>query len=205
MQPIICPVAGIQCFNNSACQPLVRRHTPIFQNHGQRYGGSCVHEQTRTRHDRNAKKPFLRCINFLDSCTDSGSTCSENADFFCNFVPRHLEQKRKKCVLFSSGRIISLQPIIISCKEVQMKIHKSFGKTRGNRSGTIGMSQTRQNKIVNALLQMKWTLLQHRHERKRHHSNDIQRTKGDMGHTKQQRLTTLVLFPQTAKRIERHP
>ena len=123
MQPIICPVAGKRCFNDSACQPLVRRNTPIFQNHGQRYGGSCVHEQTPARHDRNAKKTVPRCINFLLAGTGSGSTFSEDADFFCNFVPRHLEQKRKKYVLFSIGRIIPLQPII-SCKETQMNLQK---------------------------------------------------------------------------------
>jgi hypothetical protein len=82
VKPIICPVAGVKCFNDSACQPLVRRHTPIAQNHRQRYGGSCVHEQTRARHDRNAKKAVPRCIHFLLAGTGSGSTFSEDADFF---------------------------------------------------------------------------------------------------------------------------
>jgi hypothetical protein len=100
VKPIICPVAGKRAFTNSACQPLFRRHTPIFQNHGQRYGGSCVHEQTRTRHDRNAKQAVRGGIDFLLAGTGSGSTFSEDVDFFCNFVPRHLEQKRKKYVYF---------------------------------------------------------------------------------------------------------
>jgi hypothetical protein len=125
MKAIMCPVAGKIVFTNRACQPLVQRHTPIFQNHRHRYGGSCVHEQTRTRHGSNAKKALPRCINFFDSGTGSGGTFSEDADFCCNFVPRHLEQKRNKYVLFSIGRIISLQPIIISCKEIQMKDNRS--------------------------------------------------------------------------------
>ncbi len=94
VKPITCPVVGVKCFNDSACQPLVRRHTPIFQNHGHIYGGSCVHEQTRTRHDRNAKKAVPRCTNSLLAGTGSGT------DFFCYFVPRHLEQKRKKRVFY---------------------------------------------------------------------------------------------------------
>jgi hypothetical protein len=100
VKPIICPFAGKRCFNDSAYQPLVRRHTPIFQNHRHRYGGGCVHEQTRARHDRNAKKAAPGCTNFLDSGTGSGRFFSEDADFFGDFVPRHLKQKRKKNVLF---------------------------------------------------------------------------------------------------------
>ncbi len=97
VKSIICPVVGVKCFNDSACQPLVRRHTPIFQNHRHIYGGSCVHDQTRTRHDRHAKEAVPRCIHFLLAGTGSGSpgsgsTFSEDADVFCNFAPRHLEQ-----------------------------------------------------------------------------------------------------------------
>ncbi len=156
MKPIICPVAGKRCFSYSASQPLVRRHTPIFQNHRHRYGGSHVHEQTRTGHDRNAKQAVPRCINFLVSSTGSGSrSTSENPDFFSNCVPRHLEQKRKKHVLFSIGRSVSLQPII-SCKEIQMNIQKLRRKL--DTTEMAETPQTRQNKIVNTLLQMKWTL-----------------------------------------------
>ncbi len=43
------------------------------------------------------------------------------------------------------------------------------------------MSQTRQNQTVNALLQMKWTLLQRRKERERHQSNDIKKWKETLG------------------------
>jgi hypothetical protein len=142
VKPIICPVAGNICFSNSACQPLVRRHTPIFQNQRHKYSGSCVHEQTRTRHDRNAKKALLRCINLLVCGIVSGSTSSDLFCNFCKIVPRHLEQKWKKCVLFSIRRIISLQPII-SCKENQ--IYTSFVLTRDNRSDRNVTNQAEQN------------------------------------------------------------
>jgi hypothetical protein len=79
-----------------------------------------------------------------------------------------LNRSAKKDVLFSVGRIISLQPFI-SCKDIQMNIHKSNNR------------QTRQNKTVNALLQTKWTLLQHRHERERHQSNDVQKEEETLG------------------------
>ena len=172
MKSVICPVVGIKCFNDSASQPLVRRHTPIFQNHRHRYGGSCVHEQTRTRHDRNAKNAVPGCINFLLAGTGSGSTFSENADLFCNFVPRHLEQKHKNMFYFLLEGSFYFNPLPVA-KKIQMNIYKSFVVTRDNRSAA-GMPQTRQNAIVNALLQMKWTLLQQCNERERHESNGIQ-------------------------------
>ncbi len=139
MHPIICPVTGHECFNDRACQPLVRRHTPIFQNHRHRYGGSCVHEQTRTRHDRNAKNALPRCVNFPLAGSGSGSSFStthtQDADFFCNFVPRHLEQKHSNKIFFYyllEGSF-HFNPLLAAKK--RKCIYKSFVETRDNRSG----------------------------------------------------------------------
>jgi hypothetical protein len=61
---------------------------------------------------------------------------------------------------------------------VHFNPHASFVVTRDNRSGR---NVTRQNKIVNALLQMKWALLQHHNERECDQNNDILKEKETLG------------------------
>ncbi len=78
-------------------------------------------------------------------------------------------EAQNKNVLFSIGRIIWLQPII----RLQRNSNEySKASSKLETTEAVGMSQTRQNKMVNAPLQMKWTLSQHRNERERHQSND---------------------------------
>jgi hypothetical protein len=64
-------------------------------------------------------------------------------------------------------------PLSSAAKKFKWRYTKASSKRETTEAA--GMSQTRQNKIVNALLQMKWTLLQHRNERESHQSSDIQK------------------------------
>jgi hypothetical protein len=160
---------------------------------------------SRHAHDMIAtrKRRFLDASIFFLPVLLLGVPSVRTRTFFAISYHDILNTSAKKMFYFLFGKIISLQPIIISCTEIQMNIHKSVVVTREYKKRQ-EMSQTRQNKIVNALLQMKWTLFQHRNERQRHQSNDIHTKKETLG-TKTATSYHTSPFSQTPMQIERDP
>jgi hypothetical protein len=84
----------------------------------------------------------------------------EDADFFCNFVPRHLQQKRK-----NKKRFIFYWKDHFTSTHYQLQRNPNEYTKASLKLETTDAAETMQNKIVNALLQMKWILSQHRNER----------------------------------------
>jgi hypothetical protein len=91
VQPVIRPIAGKHFFGDSACQPQVRRRTPRIKNHRHIDCSRGVHQQARTRHDRNAKQTVPCSISRSFFTTGGGGcTVARLLGDDANFVPRHL-------------------------------------------------------------------------------------------------------------------